>query len=69
LRAFQDRVLRRIFGPGRTDVPGGWRRLLNGELHNLYKVMKSKFGWAGHAARMGEMRNAYKTFVGKPGER
>jgi hypothetical protein len=36
LRLFQNRVLRRIFGPKREEVTGGWRRLRNEELHNLY---------------------------------
>jgi hypothetical protein len=36
LRVFEDRVLRRIFGPKREEVAGGWRRLHNEELHNLY---------------------------------
>jgi len=35
-RAFKNRVLRRIFGPKREEVVGGWRRLHNEELHNLY---------------------------------
>jgi hypothetical protein len=36
LRVFQNRVLRRIFGPKRYEVMGGWRKLRNKELHNLY---------------------------------
>jgi hypothetical protein len=36
LRVFEDRVLRRIFGPKRDEVTGGWRKLHNEELHNLY---------------------------------
>jgi hypothetical protein len=48
LRVFQDRVLRRIFGPKRDEVTGGWRKLHREELHNLYsspgiiRTMKSK---------------------------
>ncbi|PNF27019.1 hypothetical protein B7P43_G11925, partial [Cryptotermes secundus] len=53
------RVLRRIFGPKRYEVTGGWRKEHNEELHNL------RMRWAGHVARMGERRNAYKTLVGK----
>jgi hypothetical protein len=54
-------------------VAGGWRRLHNEELHNLYassniiRVIKSrKIKEAGRVARMGEMRNAYNILVGKP---
>jgi hypothetical protein len=36
VRGFEDRVLRKIFGPKREEVAGGWRRLHNEELHNLY---------------------------------
>jgi hypothetical protein len=61
-------VLRRIFG---DEVTGGWRKLHNEELRNLYsslskiRVIKSRrMRWAGHAARMGERRNAYGIFVG-----
>jgi hypothetical protein len=72
LRAFKNRVLRRIFGPKRDEVIGGWRKLQN-ELHNLYcwpsiiRIIKSrKMRWAGLVARMGEKRNAYRILVGKP---
>jgi hypothetical protein len=54
LRVFENRVLRRIFGPKMEKVAGGWRRLHNEELHNLYA---SRRIWAGHIARMGEMKN------------
>jgi hypothetical protein len=57
---FEDRVLRRIFGPKRDEVTGGWRKLHNEELHNLYsstniiRMIKSRrMKWAGHVARMG----------------
>jgi hypothetical protein len=58
LRVFENRVLRRIFGPKRDEVTGGWRKLHNEELHNLYfspiRMMKSRrMGWSGHVARMG----------------
>jgi hypothetical protein len=60
LRVFENRVLRRIFGPKRDRVTGGWRKLHNEELHNLYsspsiiRIIKSKrMRWAGHMARMG----------------
>jgi hypothetical protein len=69
----EGRVLRRIFGPKRDGVTGGWRKLHNEELHNLYtspsifRIIKSRrMRWAGHVARMGEKRNVYRLLVGKP---
>jgi hypothetical protein len=57
LRVFEDRVLRRIFGPKRDEVTGGWRKLHNEELRDLYyspsiiRMIKSKrMIWAGHVA-------------------
>jgi hypothetical protein len=73
LRVFENRVLRRIFGPKRGEVTGEWRKLHNEELHNLYsspdiiRQVKSRLmRWAGHVARMGEARKVYKAVVGKP---
>jgi hypothetical protein len=73
LRVFENRVLRRIFGPKRDEVTGEWRRLHNKELYVLYSspniiwVMKSRrLRWAGHVARMGERRGAHRVLVGKP---
>jgi hypothetical protein len=70
---FESRVLRKIFGPKRDGVIGGWRKLHNEELHNLYcspsiiRIIKSRWmRWAGHVARMGEKRNAYRILVGNP---
>jgi hypothetical protein len=61
LRGFEDRVLRRIYGPKREEEAIGWRRLHNEELHkldasiNVIRVMKSKrMRYAGYVARMGE---------------
>jgi hypothetical protein len=53
---FENRVLRRIFGPKRDEVTGEWRKLHNKELHDLYiiRLIKSRMRWAGHVARMGE---------------
>jgi hypothetical protein len=69
----ENRVLRRIFGPKREEVAGGWRRLHNEELLNLYtspniiRVIRSRrMRWAGHVARTEEMRNLYKVLVRKP---
>jgi len=73
LRVFENRVLRRIFGPRRDEVTVEWRRLYNEELNDLYfspnivRVIKSRrMRWAGHVARMGEERGAYRVLVGKP---
>jgi hypothetical protein len=70
---FENRVLRRILGPKRDEVTGGWRKLHNEELHNLYSsasiirlIKERSMRWAGHVARMGEKRNACRILVGKP---
>jgi hypothetical protein len=73
LRVFENRVLRIIFGPKRDEVTGGWRKLHSEELHGLYsspsivRVIKTRrMRWAGHVARMGEVRVAYNILVGRP---
>jgi hypothetical protein len=73
LRVFQNKVLRRIFGPKRDEVTGGWRKLHNEELCDLCSspsiiriINLRSMKWAGHVARMGEKRNAYRLLVGKP---
>jgi hypothetical protein len=73
LRVFEKRVLRRILEPKRDGVTGGWRKLHNEELHDLYsspniiRIIKSRrMRWVGHVVRMGEKRNAYRLLVGKP---
>jgi hypothetical protein len=73
LRVFENRVLRRIFGPKRDEVTGEWRNLHNEELHNLCsypdiirQVKSRRMRWAGHVARMGEEGKVYKVLVGKP---
>jgi hypothetical protein len=65
LRVFENKVLRRIFGPKRDEVTGGWRKLHNEELRDLYSspsiigIIKSRrMRWAGHVVRMGKNRNA-----------
>jgi hypothetical protein len=70
---FENRLLRRIFGPKRDEVIGVWRKLHNEELHDLYssptilRVIKSRrMRWAGHVARIGEGRGVYRVMVGKP---
>jgi hypothetical protein len=70
---FENRVLRRTFDPKRDEVTGDWIKLHNEELHNLYsspnriRMIKSRrMRWAGHVARMGETRKAYRILVGKP---
>jgi hypothetical protein len=71
LRVFENRVLRRIFGPKREE-DGSWRKLHNDELHslsspNIVRVIKSRrMRWAGHVARMREGRDVYRVLVGRP---
>jgi hypothetical protein len=72
LRVFENRLLRRMFGPKRDGMMGGWRKLHNEELHNLYSspsviriINSRRMRWAGHVAGMGEKRNAYRLLVGK----
>ena len=71
-RVFENRILRRIFGPKR-DENGEWIRLHNKELYSLYRspnivrVNKSRrLRWVGHVARMEEGRSAFKILTGKP---
>ena len=72
LRVFENMVFR-IFGPRRDEVTEEWSRLHNEEVNDLYSspnivpVIKSRrMRWAGHVARMGEERGAYRFLVGKP---
>jgi hypothetical protein len=72
LRVSEDRVLRRIFEPKRDVVTGAWRKLHNKEFHDLYsspsiiRIIKSRrMRLAGHVARMGKKRHAYRIFFGK----
>ncbi|KAJ4435519.1 hypothetical protein ANN_18135 [Periplaneta americana] len=67
LRVFENKVLRKIFGAKRDEVTGEWRKLHNTELHGLYSspdiirnIKSRRLRWAGHVARMGESRNAYR---------
>jgi hypothetical protein len=72
LRVFENRVLKKIFGPKREE-DGSWRQLHNDELHSLYsspnivRVIKSRrMRWAGHVACMEEGRGVYRVLVGRP---
>jgi hypothetical protein len=69
---FENRVLKRIFGPKRDEVMGGWRKLHNEEFYNLYsspsiiRMMEARrMIWVGHVASIWAKRNAYKILVGK----
>jgi hypothetical protein len=60
VRVFEKRALRKIFGPKRNEVIGGWRKLQNEELHNLYSspsiiriINSRRMIWAGIVARIG----------------
>jgi hypothetical protein len=73
LRVFENKTLRRIFGPKRDKVTGGWRKLHNEELHDLYSsrsiiriITSMRMRWARHVARRAEKRIAYRLLVGKP---
>jgi hypothetical protein len=70
---FENRVLRRIFGPKRDAVKGEWRKLHNWELHNFYsspdiirQIKSRRMRWAGHVARMGDGRSLCRVLVREP---
>jgi hypothetical protein len=72
LKVFENRVLRKIFGPKREE-DGPWRKLHNDELHrlnsssNIVRVIKSRrMRWVGHVAHMGEGRGVHRISVGRP---
>ena len=72
LRVFENRVLRRIFGPRRDKVTGECRKIHYEEMSDLYcspsivRLIKSRImTWAGHLARMVESRVAYRVLVGR----
>ncbi|KAJ4452005.1 hypothetical protein ANN_03517 [Periplaneta americana] len=69
---FENTVLRKIFGAKRDEVTGEWKKLYYAELHALYSspdiirnIKSRRLRWAGHVARMGEYRNAYRVLVGR----
>ncbi|KAJ4436707.1 hypothetical protein ANN_16839 [Periplaneta americana] len=73
LLVYADDVNMKIFGAKRDEVTGEWRKLHNTELHALYSspdiirnIKSRRLRWAGHVARMGEARNAYRVLVGMP---
>jgi len=73
LRVFENRVVRKIFGPKKGEVTREWRKLHKEELNNVYfspnifRVIKTRrMSCAGHVARIGEKRGVYRVLVGKP---
>jgi hypothetical protein len=73
LRVFENRVVRRVFGPKRDEVTGEWRKLHNDKLNDLYSlpnivgvVKLRRMRWAGHVARMGQDRGVHRVLEGKP---
>jgi hypothetical protein len=73
VRVFENRVLRRTFGPKRDEITGEWRKLHSEELHHLYsspnnvEVIKSRrMRWAGHVAGMGERKGVCGVLMGTP---
>jgi hypothetical protein len=70
---FENRVLRRIFGPKRDEITWEWRKLHNEELNDLYSslniiwiIESRKIRWVGHVECVGEKRGVYSILVGKP---
>jgi len=70
---FENRVLRRIFGPKRDEVTGEWRKLHNEKLNNLCSspnivrgIKSRRMRWAVHVECIGERRGVYRVLVGKP---
>jgi hypothetical protein len=70
---FENRLLRRIFGPKLDEVTGDRRKLHNEKRHNLYtyrhitrQIKSRRMRWAGRVARMAEERKVYKVLVEKP---
>lgn len=73
LGAFENRVLREVFGPQGNEIIEDWRNFHNEELHNFYlssgviRMTKSgRIRWVGHIADMGDKKNAYRFFLVKP---
>ena len=73
LRVFENRVLRKIFGPKRDKITGEWGKLHNEELTDLYSspniiwvIKQRRMRWAEHVGCMGERRGGYRVLMGKP---
>jgi hypothetical protein len=73
LSVFENRVLRRVFGPKRDEVTGEWRKLNNEELHDLYcspnivwVIKSTKRRWVWYSRIWGKGRDMYRVLVGKP---
>jgi hypothetical protein len=73
---FENRMLRRIFGPNRDEVTGGWRKVHDEEIYNLYfspdifiMIKLRRMRWVGDVTRMDEKRNAYRISIGKTGRK
>jgi hypothetical protein len=76
LRVFENKVLKRVFGPKKDEMTGEWRKLHKKEVNDLYslpniaRVVKSRrMRWAKHVARMGKDRGVHRVLVGKPEEK
>jgi hypothetical protein len=75
LKLFENRVLRRIFGPKRDEIIGDWRKLCNVEICNscsrtdIIRMIKSRMRWTELVARIGENVSAFKDLAGKHGKR
>jgi hypothetical protein len=76
MRVFENRVLRRVFGPKRDQVTGEWRRIYDKELYALYsspnimwEIKYRRLRWEEYVARMGKRRCVYRVLVNKPEER
>ena len=73
LRVFENSVLRRVFGHKMDEATREWRKMHNEELNDLYSlpnivrlVKSGRMSWAGHVARMGEVRGVHRMLMGKP---
>jgi hypothetical protein len=73
LRVSENRMLRKIYEQKRYETIGGWRKMRIEELRNLHSspnivriIEPRRMGWEGHAAHMGEKRNAYCVLAGEP---